>query len=195
MRIAMASDHAGFPLKAIIKEYLTAHGHEVEDFGCRSSEAVDLPDFTYPASLALGRGEVERAILLDGAGYPSAMIANCVWGCYAAVANDLFSARLAREHSDANALCLGGKVIGEAVAVECVKIFLETPFLGGKYARRVEKLRSIAERHRQPPGVQPLRVLTLEDLREAVLRRRPLWMDEKTLLTPSVVDAVRSLRP
>lgn len=194
MRISLASDHAGFSLKTAIKSFLVKAGHEVEDFGCRSEEAVDLPDFAYPAAMALSQGRVDRAILVDGAGYPSALIANCLWGVYAAVANDPLSARFAREHSDTNALCLGGKIIGEAMGLECVKLFLELNCLGGKYARRVEKVRAIAERHRKAPGDEALKVLTLEDIREAVENKRSLILDQTTIVTPSVLDLARSPR-
>jgi len=194
MRISLASDHAGFGLKSSIKSFLQKAGHEVEDFGCRSDEAVDLSDFAYPAAMALSQGRVDRAILVDGAGYPSALIANCLWGVYAAVANDPLSARFAREHSDTNALCLGGKIIGEAMGLECVRLFLELNCLGGKYARRVEKVRAIAERHRKAPGDEPLKVLTLEDIRDAVDNKRSLILDQTTILTPSVLDLARSPR-
>jgi len=194
MKIAVASDHAGFALKETVRAHLSTAGHEVLDFGCRSAEAVDLPDFAYPAAMALSRGEVERAILVDGAGYPSAMIANCLSGVYAAVANDPLSARFAREHSDTNALCLGGKIIGDGIALECVDLFLKLAFLGGKYARRVEKIRAIAARHRADPSAAPLRVLAVEDLREAILNRRSLLLDDKTIVTPSVLDLARSMR-
>ena len=194
VRISLACDHAGFPLKKAIQDFLLGAGHSVEDYGCKSKEPVDLPDFAYPAALALSQGRVDRAILIDGAGYPSAMIANCLWGVYAAVANDPLSARFAREHSDANALCLGGKVIGEAMGLECVRLFLELECLGGKYARRIEKIRAIAQRHRLPSDLQPLKVLTVEDLRVALERKRPILLDERTLLTPSVQDLVHSLR-
>lgn len=194
MRISLASDHAGFGLKSAIKGFLVKAGHEVEDFGCRSEEAVDLPDFAYPAAMALSQGRVDRAILVDGAGYPSALIANCLCGVYAAVANDPLSARFSREHSDTNALCLGGKIIGEAMGLECVKLFLELNCLGGKYARRVEKVRAIAERHRKIPGDEALKVLTLEDIREAVENKRSLILDQTTIVTPSVIDLARSAR-
>lgn len=194
MRISLASDHAGFGLKMTVIEYLRKAGHEVQDFGCQSAEAVDLPDFAYPAALALSEGKVDRAILVDGAGYPSAMIANCLWGVYAAVANDPLSARFAREHSDANALCLGGKVTGELIALESVKLFLELECLGGKYARRVEKIHAIAERHRKAPGEQPLKVVTMDDVREAIEQRRSLLLDQTTIVTPSVQDLARSAR-
>ena len=99
MRIAMANDHAGFSLKQEIKQLLEADGHEVVDFGTHDENACDLPDFVYPAALAVGRGDVDRGIFVDGVGYGSAMIANKISGVYAAVCQDPFCAGLARSHS------------------------------------------------------------------------------------------------
>ncbi|MEN9989155.1 MAG: hypothetical protein RL508_134, partial [Actinomycetota bacterium] len=114
MKIAMANDHAGLALKLEIKDWLTAQGHEVIDFGTHTTEAADLPDFVFPAAQALSNGEVDRAILVDGVGYGSAMIANKLPRVFAAVCQDSFCAELARSHSDTNALCIGGKIIGSA---------------------------------------------------------------------------------
>ena len=151
MRIAVASDHAGFALKEEIKETLTSQGHEVVDFGAPSTDAVDLPDTVYPAALAVGAGTVDRAILVDGVGYGSAMIANRVSGVYAAVCQDPFCAELARSHSDTNVLCLGGKIIGSALAHEIVRVWMSTDFVDEeKYRRRVAKVREITERHLRP---------------------------------------------
>lgn len=152
MRIAMASDHAGFALKREIAAVLTGQGHEVEDFGSPDEEPVDLPDTVYPAALAVGRGACERGIFVDGVGYGSALIANRVSGVSAAVCQDPFCATLARSHSDTNVLCIGGKIIGSALALEVVAAWMRTEFLAGeeKYRRRVEKARAIAERHLVP---------------------------------------------
>ena len=151
MKIAVASDHAGFPLKEEIKESLTAQGHEVVDFGAPSTEAIDLPDTVYPAALAVGEGTVDRGIFVDGVGYGSAMIANRIHGVYAAVCQDPFCAELARSHSDTNVLCLGGKIIGSAIAHEIVRVWMSTDFLDEeKYRRRVEKVREISDRHLKP---------------------------------------------
>jgi ribose 5-phosphate isomerase B len=156
MRIALASDHAGFSLKKEIEALLQADGHETKDFGTDSEEACDLPDFVHPAALAVGRGEVDRGIFVDGVGYGSALIANRVHGVYAAVCQDPFCAGLARSHSDTNVLCIGGKIIGSALALEVVRSWMTTEFLGDdeKYRRRVEKVRQISERHLRPlpPG-------------------------------------------
>jgi ribose 5-phosphate isomerase B len=147
MKIAMASDHAGWSLKEEIKGILA--GHEVSDFGTHDETACDLPDFVYPAALAVSSGQVDRGIFVDGVGYGSAMIANKVHGVYAAVCQDPFCATLARSHSDTNVLCLGAKIIGSALALETVKAWMSTDFLGDvpKYTARVDKVREIAERH------------------------------------------------
>jgi ribose 5-phosphate isomerase B len=151
MRIALASDHAGYPLKEEIKAVLAGQGHEVEDFGAHSTDAVDLPDTVYPAALAVGEGRAERGIFVDGVGYGSALIANRIAGVDAAVAQDPFCAGLARSHSDTNVLCIGGKIIGSALAHEVVRVWMTTDFLDEeKYRRRVEKARAIAERHLRP---------------------------------------------
>jgi ribose 5-phosphate isomerase B len=152
MRIAVASDHAGFPLKEEIKAILDARAIEVDDFGADDEQACDLSDHVYPAALAVGRGRAERGIFVDGVGYGSALIANRIYGVYAAVCQDPFCAALARSHSDTNVLCIGGKIIGSALALEVVKTWLSTDFLAGeeKYQRRVDKVREISERHLRP---------------------------------------------
>ena len=153
MRIALANDHAGRSLKEEIKVQLLAAGHEVEDFGTHSEDAADLPDYVYPAALAVARGEVDRGIFVDGVGYGSAMIANKVDGVYAAVCQDSFCAELARSHSDTNVLCLGGKIIGSAIALEIVRVWMTTEWMGTneeKYARRVNKVVEINDKHLVP---------------------------------------------
>jgi len=151
MKIAMASDHAGLELKKTITKLLETMGHEVQDFGANTSDAADLPDYVYPAALAVSSGECERGIFVDGVGYGSAMIANKVKGVFAAVCQDPFCAELARSHSDTNVLCIGGKIIGEAIALEIVKVWMTTEWLGKteeKYARRVNKVHEIDAKHR-----------------------------------------------
>ena len=153
MRIALANDHAGTALKNDIAAWLQTLGHEVVDFGAFDEQACDLPDHVYPAALAVARGECERGIFVDGVGYGSAMIANKLPGVFAAVAQDPFCAWLALSHSDTNVLCIGGKIIGSALAMEVVKSWMSTDWLGTseeKYARRVAKVVEIAERHIRP---------------------------------------------
>ena len=195
MKIALASDHAGFRLKKLIEADLRTAGHETSDFGWRSEDAADLSDHVAPAAAELGLGAFSFGIFVDGAGYGSGMIANLHHGVFAAVANDPVSAKLAREHGGANALCLGSMVAGELVLRECVRVFLSAQPLPGKYEARREKIRAIAEQRRVGPMFRRRAVLTVEDLREAVLQRRPLLIDEGTVVTPSVLDAVRNLRP
>jgi ribose 5-phosphate isomerase B len=155
MRIALASDHAGFSLKKEIEAVLQGQGLETRDFGTHDEEACDLSDFVYPAALAVGRGEVDRGIFVDGVGYGSALIANRVHGVDAAVCQDPFCAGLARSHSNTNVLCIGGKIIGSAIALEIVRVWMSTDWLGAteggeKYARRVQKVKDIDARHLVP---------------------------------------------
>ena len=134
MKIAMANDHAGTRLKQEIKAYLESEGHEVVDFGTYDEESCDLSDFVYPASLAVAKGECDRGIFVDGVGYGSAMIANKISGIYACVCQDPFCASLARQHNDANVLCIGGKIIGGMIAMEIVKTWMATePLTAEKY--------------------------------------------------------------
>jgi ribose 5-phosphate isomerase B len=149
MKIAVASDHAGFPLKEEIKAYLESEGHEVLDFGTNSTDACDLPDYIYPASIAISEGKADRGIFIDGVGYGSALIANKIYGLYAAVCQDPFCASLARLHTNSNVLCIGGKIIGSAIAMETVKVWMTTEFLGDipKYKARVDKVTEISEKH------------------------------------------------
>jgi ribose 5-phosphate isomerase B len=150
MHIAMASDHAGRALKEEIKSLLSQLGHTVVDFGTNTDDPADLPDHVLPASLAVANGEAERGIFVDGVGYGSAMIANKIHGVFAAVCQDPFCAELARSHSDTNVLCLGGKIIGSAIALEIVKVWMQTEWLGHqepKYARRVQKVTEIDEKY------------------------------------------------
>lgn len=147
----MACDHAGTALKKELAAWLRGQGHEVVDFGTDDEQPADLPDHVYPATLGLARGEVDRAVFVDGVGYGSAMIANKVPGVFAAVAQDPFCATLARSHSDTNCLCIGAKIIGSALALEVVKAWMTTDWLGAsddKYARRVAKVAEIDARHR-----------------------------------------------
>jgi ribose 5-phosphate isomerase B len=152
MRIALASDHAGFALKREVDAWLTGQGHQTVDFGTDSEAACDLVDHAYPAALAVGRGEVDRAVMVDGVGYGSAMVANRVRGVDAVVCQDPFCAGLARSHTDSNVLCIGGKIIGSALAMAVLETWMTTDFDTGdpKYARRVAKGRQVAERHLVP---------------------------------------------
>ena len=151
MKIALASDHAGFALKQEIQALLQAQGHEILDFGAYDEQACDLPDSVYPAAQAVSKGVVDRGIFIDGVGYGSAMIANKLYGVYAAVCQDPLCAELARSHSDTNVLCLGGKIIGSVLALEIVRVWMRTePLSDEKYRRRVSKVVAINEQNLKP---------------------------------------------
>lgn len=143
MRIAIASDHGGFALKEDLKGFLAELGHQVADLGPADEQAVDYPDFAVQAAVAVAAGLVERAVMIDGAGIGSCMVANKVPGCRAAMCYDLSTASNAREHNDANLLTLGGGLIGRNLARQIAKTFLETDFAGGRHARRVDKIKAL----------------------------------------------------
>jgi ribose 5-phosphate isomerase B len=143
MKIALASDHAGYDYKEEIKGFLAAAGHEVVDFGTDSEESVDYPLFIRPAAEAVARGECDRAIVLGGSGNGEAMVANRVQGVRCALCWDERTARLAREHNDANALSLGQRLISRETALAIVKTWLETPFEGGRHVRRIQMIDQI----------------------------------------------------
>lgn len=151
MKIVFASDHAGVVLKKEIIKLVEEMGHEVQDLGPYTEEAVDLSDYVYPAALKVATKEAERGIFIDGVGYGSALIANRILGIDAVVCQDPFCAKLAREHTNSNVLCLGGKIIGSAIALEIVKTWLTTEFLAEeKYIRRVKKVQAISDKHLKP---------------------------------------------
>jgi ribose 5-phosphate isomerase B len=140
MRIALASDHAGFRYKAAVAAHLRGLGHDVVDFGTGSEEPVDYPDFVGPAARAVARGECERGIVFGGSGNGEAMAANRVRGVRCAVAWNEESARLARAHNDANVLSLGQRLLTQEETLAIVDVWLATPFDGGRHAARIEKL-------------------------------------------------------
>ena len=143
MKIALGTDHAGFGYKEKVKGFLGSLGHEVRDFGTFSEEPVDYPLFVRPAAEAVARGECERGIVFGGSGNGEAMAANKVHGVRCALCWNEESARLSREHNDANVLSLGERMIGEDLALRIVKIWLETPFQGGRHAPRVAQLNAM----------------------------------------------------
>jgi len=140
MRIAIASDHAGFRYKEQIKTFLIERGYEVRDFGTDSAEPADYPEIIRPAAEAVANGEFERGIVLGGTGNGEAMVANKTVGIRCALCWDLRSARLSREHNDANMLSLGERMISIQEALEIVELWLNTPFEGGRHKRRVENI-------------------------------------------------------
>ena len=140
MKIAIGSDHAGYKYKESIKRYLTGLGHMVDDFGTDSEEPVDYPLFIHPVALAVARGEAERGVVLGGSGNGEAMVANRVKGVRCALCWNIESARLGRQHNDANVISLGQRMLTEETALELVRTWLETPFEGGRHLRRIQML-------------------------------------------------------
>lgn len=140
MKIALGSDHAGFRYKEEIKRWLTERGHEVQDCGTHSEDPVDYPLFIRPAAEAVARGDSERAIVLGGSGNGEAMAANRIKGVRCALCWNEETARLGRQHNDANALSIGERMIPLETALEIVRIWLETPFEGGRHLRRIQLL-------------------------------------------------------
>jgi ribose 5-phosphate isomerase B len=139
-RIAIASDHAGFALKEILRRELEAGGFEVDDLGTYAEESVDYPDFAEAVAMAIKNGKAERGVLVCGTGIGIAMAANRFSWVRAGVCQDATSARLTRAHNDANVIAMGARLIGTETAKDCLKVFLETPYEGGRHARRVDKL-------------------------------------------------------
>jgi ribose 5-phosphate isomerase B len=140
MKISLGSDHAGFTYKEEIKKLLQSLGHEVRDFGTFNADSVDYPVFIKPAAEAVASGECERGIVLGGSGNGEAMAANKVRGVRCALAWNIESARLSRMHNDANVLSLGERMMPLDMALEIVKVWLNTPFEGGRHVRRIQML-------------------------------------------------------
>jgi ribose 5-phosphate isomerase B len=139
----MGCDHAGFPLKLILKSFLDEEGHEVIDLGTDSEEPVDYPDFCAAAARAVVDGRADRAIVLGGSGQGEQIAANKVHGARAALCNDLYLARLSRAHNDANVLAIGGRVVAGELAKEILRVWLATPFEGGRHIQRLEQVSEI----------------------------------------------------
>jgi len=144
--IAVASDHAGYDLKLAIKEELHAFEWNVLDLGTDGAGSVDYPDFGFALARVLKEGKVQRGVLICGSGIGISIAANRYPEVRAALVSDSFSARMARQHNDANVICFGGRMIGVDVARDCLKVFLESDFEGGRHQRRVDKLSSPHER-------------------------------------------------
>ena len=140
MKIAIGSDHAGFELKAAIIKFLAELGHVVDDFGTHSSEPVDYPLFIRPTAEAVATGRAERGIVLGGSGNGEAIVANRVHGVRCALCWSLESARLGRAHNDANVISIGARLVPGDLALEIVKVWLDTPFDGGRHLRRIEMI-------------------------------------------------------
>jgi len=140
MKIIIGSDHAGFPMKEKVKVFLQNRGIEVEDVGTHNEESVDYTDFGKKVAREVSGGAFERGVLICGTGIGMSMVANRFQGVRAALANDLFSAVMSRRHNDSNILVMGGRLIGDTLALQLIDIWLETPFEGGRHQRRLEKM-------------------------------------------------------
>jgi len=141
----MGCDHAGFPLKEDLKAFLTEEGHEILDFGTDSTETVDYPPFCAAAARAVADGRADRGIVMGGSGQGEQITANKVHGVRAALCHDLFVAKLSRMHNDANVLGMGARIVAPTYAREIVRVWLETPFEGGRHVRRLEQITQIEQ--------------------------------------------------
>ena len=140
MRIAIGSDHAGFQFKTLLIDLMQGLGHDVKDFGTHSEESVDYPDYIRPVAQAVARGEYDRGVVLGGSGNGEAIVANKVRGVRCALCWDVTTARLARQHNDANIVSLGQRVVSVEAAKDLVAVFLSTEFEGGRHVRRIAKI-------------------------------------------------------
>lgn len=140
LTIAIACDHAGFQLKAQIMEHLNTAGFSVVNLGVNDTDSVDYPDFAYALAKVLVEGEAQRGILICGSGIGISMAANRQVSIRAALVHDALGARMCRQHNDANVICFGGRMIGIDTALDCVDVFLNTEFEGGRHQRRIDKL-------------------------------------------------------
>ena len=140
MKISLGADHAGYDYKETVKTFLLNSGHEVEDFGTDTDESVDYPLFIRPAAEAVARGKCQMGIVFGGSGNGKAICANKVQGIRCAVCWNMESARLASEHNHANMISIGQRMVDKETALKIVRIWLETPFEGGRHQRRIAML-------------------------------------------------------
>jgi ribose 5-phosphate isomerase B len=143
MKIGLACDHGGYELKEELKAFLEFLGVEPIDMGTFNEDSVDYPDFGILVAEKVSQGELEKGILICGTGIGMSIVANKFPKIRAALVNDLYSSRCSREHNDANILIVGGRIVGKGLAKEIVKIWLETPFAGGRHQRRLEKIKAL----------------------------------------------------
>lgn len=142
-RIAIGADHGGFELKEELKEFLRDLGHQVEDLGTHEEHSVHYPGFAASVARRLCQGEADRGILICGTGIGMSIVANRFPGVRAALCHDLYTAIMSRKHNDANCLALGGRVLGKGLAKEIVRVWLETPFEGGRHELRLAQIREL----------------------------------------------------
>jgi ribose 5-phosphate isomerase B len=146
MKIAIGADHAGFALKQHLLATLARLGHQIDDLGTHSSEPVDYPEICASVARAVVERRAERGIVVGGSGQGEQMAANKVPGARAALCNDLYTARLSRQHNDANILAIGGRIVGCALADEIVGLWLATAFDGGRHQRRIDQIAALEKR-------------------------------------------------
>lgn len=144
--LVIASDHGGFALKQELMEHLRSRGVEFEDIGTYSRESCDYPVYAEQAARGVAEGKYEKGILVCGTGIGMSLAANKIKGIRCALLSDCFSAEMCRAHNDANMIALGGRVIGGELAKRLVDVFLDTPFMGGRHARRVDLIRALEEK-------------------------------------------------
>ena len=142
-RIAVGCDHRGFGLKELIMAFLQNEGYSYQDFGCHSTEPVDYPDIAQEVGEAVASGNFDQGVLICSTGIGMCIAANKIQGVRAALCHNVFAAQRARQHNDANVLCLGGEDVDASVALEIVKTFLTTDFEGGRHTRRVNKMKAL----------------------------------------------------
>ena len=145
MRVAIGADHAGYPLKEDLKEYLKELGHEVDDLGTHSEEPVDYPAFCADVARRVRDRRVDRGVVLGGSGQGEQIAANKIRGVRAALCNDLFTAMLSRQHNDANVLAMGARIVAPTLAREILTLWLEAGFDGDRHQRRIEQITQIEE--------------------------------------------------
>jgi ribose 5-phosphate isomerase B len=143
MRVAVATDHAGLPLKRLVADWLREQGHQVVDFGVDTDERVDYPDYVAPAARAVASGDCRFGFVFGGSGTGEQIVANKVRGIRCVQATEPVTARLAREHNDANMMAMGARIVGSQVAIGCVEAFLAGVFEGGRHVARVEKISAL----------------------------------------------------
>jgi len=148
MRIAIGADHAGFTLKQHVAATLARLGHQVDDRGTQSTAATDYPPICAEVARLVVAGQADRGIVIGGSGQGEQIAANKVHGIRAALCNDLYTARLSREHNDANVLAMGARIVAPAYAHEIVSVWLETPFEGGRHVPRIEQIAAIEREER-----------------------------------------------
>ena len=140
LSVALGADHAGWELKEALKAWLIDAGYQVLDFGTHGPDSVDYPDYALQVAEAVTVGKVERGVLICGTGIGMTIAANKVSGIRAALCGDVFTARMSREHNDANVLALGGRLTGRETGLEILSAWIESPFAGGRHARRLDKI-------------------------------------------------------